>query len=148
MELSQSDLLPYLQERRVSALVARAAGRRAADHLRELTRREARQTQAFFTQYALNVFKDEDTDELVVEPYEPGQDSYAQLEQAEEAQLVRDSLLAAHSSWGEILQKFYVEQVPAVELQEAFGLREDAFYQRLSRARAQLQSHLSTSAHA
>lgn len=147
VEFSQSDLGPYLAEKRVAALVARAAGRRAGKHLREKTRREARQTQAFFSQYALNVFKDEDTDEVVAEPYEVGQDAYSRLEEEEEAQLVRDSLLMAHDSWGEILQKFYVESIPAVELQKQYGLREDALYKQLERAKAGLQAHLSTSAY-
>lgn len=147
VEFSQSDLGPYLLERRVSALVARAAGRRAADHLREKTRREARQTQAFFSQYALNVFKDEDTDEVVAEPYEPGQDAYAQLEEAEEIQLVRDSILMGHESWSEILQKFYLDQVPAAELQQEYHLGKSSFYERLAEARGALQDHLSTSAY-
>lgn len=106
-----------------------------------------REVRWFTNRYAINSFLDEDTNEQVSEAYEPGQDPYSQLEQEEEVQMVRDSLLQGHESWSEILHKFYVEEVPASELQQEYHLGQSSFYERLSKARAELQANLSTHAY-
>ena len=99
----------YRSERRLSALVARAAARRAFNHVRELKNREARQVLHYFSDKALNVYRDEETDELVSEPYDPCHEPYAALEAEEESVEVDRLLTSLPSKAAELLQRQYLD---------------------------------------
>ena len=109
--------------------------------------RLARQEQWFVQRYAFNCYEDEESGEQVQEVVDRHQPEQLQeLADLEEAQLVRDTLLSSKESWAEVLSDYYVEGVPADELQQRYGVGRRGFYKRLASAREALQSSLSTSA--
>ena len=115
--------------------------------------REARQAAWFNERYAFNAWEEQsadprESDQFHCEVYERDQqDQLDQLAELEEAQLVRDTLLKSEESWADVLSAYYVEGVPAEDLQDQYGVGRRGFYKRLASAREALQSSLSTSAH-
>lgn len=109
----------YREERRLSALVARAASRRALKHVRELKNREARQVAHYFSDKALNVYRDEDTDELVSEPYDPLHEPYAALEAEDESRQVARLLDQVPEHVAGLLHRRYLDDQLSGPLSDA-----------------------------
>jgi RNA polymerase sigma factor (sigma-70 family) len=103
--------------------------------LRQVTRQRARRV----AELRAREVRGPDADESLEGAVDPAEDPSGQLLRSERVDIVRQALDALPDDSREIVALYYLEGHSATQVARLLGLREEAVYQRLSRARARLR---------